>query len=56
MSNAFIGLIRIVFATSVLTALSIPTALNAVDDSQSAPTVCLDKDGQIKKGEIDVLG
>jgi hypothetical protein len=42
-------------AISVLSALSIPMVAHAVDEPQSAPTVCLDKDGQIKKGEIDVL-
>jgi len=46
---------RLIVATSILAALSTPIAANALDEPQSAPTVCLDKDGQIKKGEIDVL-
>ena len=46
---------RLIVATSILGALSSPMAAKALDEPQSAPTVCLDKDGQIKKGEIDVL-
>jgi len=46
---------RLIVATSILAALSTPTAAKALDEPQSAPTVCLDKDKQIKKGEIDVL-
>lgn len=46
---------RLIVATSMLAALSAPIVANAFDEPQSAPTVCLDKEGQIKKGEIDVL-
>jgi len=55
MRKSFVGFLRLVVATSVLVALFTPMAVDALDMPQSAPTVCLDKDGQIKKGEIDVL-
>jgi hypothetical protein len=55
MSISMAKFARLAVATSILAALSTPLAANAIDEPQSAPTVCLDKDGQIKKGEIDVL-
>lgn len=54
--SAFISkLARTMFAASVFAVLFIPMSASAINESQSAPTVCLDKDGQLKKGEIDVL-
>ena len=55
MSISIAKFARLIVATSILAALSSPMAAKALDEPQSAPTVCLDKDGQIKKGEIDVL-
>jgi len=55
MSISMAKFARLAVATSVLTVLFAPMVVNALDEPQSAPTVCLDKDGQIKKGEIDVL-
>ena len=55
MSISIAKFARLVVATSILAALSTPLAASALDEPQSAPTVCLDQDGQIKKGEIDVL-
>jgi hypothetical protein len=55
MSVSITKFTRLIVATSILAALSSPMAAKALDEPQSAPTVCLDKDGQIKKGEIDVL-
>jgi hypothetical protein len=55
MSVSITKFARLIVATSILAALSTPMAANALDEPQSAPTVCLDEDGQIKKGEIDVL-
>ena len=55
MSISMAKFARLAVAASVLTVLFAPMVVNALDEPQSAPTVCLDKDGQIKKGEIDVL-
>ena len=55
MSISITKFARLIVATSILAALSTPMAAKALDEPQSAPTVCLDKEGQIKKGEIDVL-
>ena len=55
MSVSITKFTRLIVATSILAALSTPMAAKALDEPQSAPTVCLDKNGQIKKGEIDVL-
>jgi hypothetical protein len=55
MTTPITKLVRLMIGTSVLTALFAPISALALDEPQSAPTVCLDKDGQIKKGEIDVL-
>ena len=55
MSALISKLARTMFVASVFAVLFIPMSANAINESQSAPTVCLDKDGQLKKGEIDVL-
>ena len=55
MSISIAKFARLMVATSILAALSAPMVANALDEPQSAPTVCLDNAGQIKKGEIDVL-
>ena len=47
--------IRLILATSIIAVLFAPIVVKALDEPQSAPTVCIDEDKQIKKGEIDVL-
>ena len=51
MSVSITKFARLIVATSILVALSTPMAAKALDEPQSAPTVCLDKEGQIKKGQ-----
>ncbi len=46
---------RLLLATSIIAVLSTANLVKALDEPQSAPTVCIDEAKQIKKGEIDVL-
>ena len=55
MSGSITKLSRLLVSAVTLGLVLAPVSALADEKPQSAPTVCLDKDGQLKKGEIDVL-
>jgi hypothetical protein len=55
MTTSIAKLSRFILASSLFAVLYAPAFASAFDEAQSAPTVCIDGNQQIKKGEIDVL-
>lgn len=55
MSISITKFFRLLLASSIIAVIFTSIVVKALDEPQSAPTVCIDEDKQIKKGEIDVL-